>query len=92
MCSSDLIVIYPNLVIANVESSDLRKSQNQEDRSKKMHWNIDEYNINCDSNYSYKIINKSSNFTLNIDEILKMLDININSIEYLILKLFNQQI
>jgi len=84
------IVMYPNLAIANVESSNLRESQNQIKRSKEMHWNLEEYNINCDSNYSYKIINKSCNFKLNMDETFKMLDININSLEYLILKLFNQ--
>ena len=82
--------MYPNLAIANVETSDLRESQIQIKRSEEMHWNLIDYNINCESNYSYKFSNKSSNFKLDIKKIHNMLDIDINLKEYLILKLFNQ--
>ena len=85
------IVMYPNLVIANVEESDLRNRQNQEDRCVKMKWNLQEYNYILHHEYSYKVNTTLEEDVLhtnvNVLNIMKELNIDINSNEYNIIRM-----
>lgn len=69
----ECIVLYPNLIIADVTESDCRHSRNQQIFSKDLLWNLDEYKlIYCNTpNYpkiTLIIFDKSEKFTEDIFE------------------------
>lgn len=80
------IVLYPNLLIADVTSSDIRNSQNQNDRNEKMKWDSTIYNFEIESKLEYNIelTNKLVN-KYNLKEIINKLNINLEDDNYAIL-------